>query len=250
VGTGEYRVDRFQSNLDVQEANPVINIVMIVRDRPQHTKQCLESLYCSNVGTQFTFTLVDDGSKKETREVIKKFAIPSRCIQVVRNEDPLGPGGSRNIGVREMEFVRHRYLYFTDNDAFFQPGSLEQLIQALEVGESFQFKVVSGYTHPYSQTLRPVYIGHGMFLDEKNSIGGLSRMMQWDTWEKYGPFLDNAKGVRMSEDWEWDQRVIKDGCLVGTLSPSVIVDTGRTDTFGVTVPGAELIPDVEGVWVQ
>jgi hypothetical protein len=75
--------------------------------------------------------------------------------------------------------------------------------------------------------------------------------MEWSTWDKYGKFNDTPPGVvRFSEDWEYSQRIRKDGFKVATVLPPLIYPTGVTDSFGKVTPGSELFPRPEGVIVE
>ena len=175
-----------------------LQIVMIARDRPRHTAQSLHSLVeqegqLRRAGLAVEIVLVDDASQDETREIIE-----GSGFHYIRNEEPRGPGGARNCGVREADrkFGRSTAIYFSDNDVYFKPFAIEMILASLFRSLELGFRVVSGYTHPYSQTIRQHHIGHGMFLHEKDSVGGLSRVLTRHTWEEIGPFLDDAKGVR------------------------------------------------------
>jgi len=78
-----------------------------------------------------------------------------------------------------------------------------------------------------------------------------SWLWTWEAWDKFGPFVETPVGVVCgSEDVEMCQRITKAGGKVGAVYPPLLINCGRTNTFGKPIPGAELIPDVEGVIVE
>ena len=66
----------------------MVNVVMICRDRPRHTKQALDSLI-ENTYTPISLTLMDDGSQDETRKIILE-----------TEEGEAGEGGGDQPGIR------------------------------------------------------------------------------------------------------------------------------------------------------
>ena len=84
-------------------------------------------------------------------------------------------------------------------------------------------------------------------LEETDAVAGYSMLMSWETWHKYGPYDQHAKGVGQSEDFAICQKVVKDGGRVGYVSPPVLTVCGLTNTLGEKVPGYEelksMVPD-------
>lgn len=221
-----------------------VNVCMVMKDRPTHTLAAVYSM-CSTTKTTIKAVILDDCSE-HTRISNVKARLPylrqpsTECYFIIReNECPLGVGGSKNAAVlaSQEEYQRGDYLYITDNDVLFTPGWLGTLIEAIE--EHPQVKIVGGYAHPYNgtnQTLRGK-----VSVDIKNAVDGLSWLMKWETWDKYGTLMDNARGVRQSEDWEYCQRVRNDGFEVGVVYPHVVINNGIVDTFGEKIPDWERV---------
>lgn len=232
----------------------LINAVMPVRDRPQQTMKCIPYI----TGGDCRLTIVDDTSQAYTVGVLDAFqSLWPQHVHVVHNTENLGVGGSKNRGVEESEkrFGRGDYLYFSDNDVLFEPYWIEKLIAAYEVhSKENRFRIIGGYAHPYNGTNESFVANHPgnlyngqneITVHEKNAVDGLSWLLKWDTWDRYGKLMDNARGVRQSEDWEYCQRIIKDGYRVGVVYPHVVINNGIVDTFGERIPGADQVEAIE-----
>ena len=230
------------------------NITMLVHDRPDITKQTI----CTLVDTtaDYTLTIIDDASGPETQFILDI----KRGVHIVRNEQTSGTGNARNQSVLESEraFGRGDYLYLTDNDCYFLPHWLDNLIEAYEHAHKLGFRVLGAYNHPYnafpirSYQTRLTRDPRQFELRENYAVGGMmSYLMTWATWDQFGPFVSTAPGaVRQSEDWEFCQRIRQAGFRVGCIYPHLVVNTGRTDSFGQQAVGAECVPDVEGAIVE
>lgn len=236
----------------------MVNVCMGVKDRLELTKQAIWSLFETMPPRSFTLTIVDDGSEPKTANYLQALKNSNPCpIRLVRNETPLGVGGARNQAAdeSEREFGRHDYLYFSDNDVVFHPICLEILQWAMAESqwENWGFKVIGGYAHPYNQTIQvfETHISQSRNLHEKHAVDGLSWLLTWDTWDRFGKFCDNVTDRRSSEDHEYAQRIRKAGYRVGVVDPPVIINCGRTDSWGNLIPGHDVaIKAVEGLVIQ
>lgn len=226
----------------------IVNVCMAVRDRPQETKRSLVSL--RNDPVVKSFSIVDDQSMQETEILLGdfwKFCVLEsniRGVEVVRNNVSLGVGGSKNLAAENVK-ERGKYLVFSDNDAIWGDGSLARLIDAYEASKPHGIRILGGYAHPYNGTNRVIEAG-GFTIHTKNAVDGLSWLLEWDTWDKYGRLMDNARGVRQSEDWEYCQRIRNDGYEVGVLFPHPVYNNGLIDTFGDEIPGAQQVREQQG----
>lgn len=68
--------------------------------------------------------LVDDCSSDETYDVLLKIKTAHNCIKVVRNVSNLGPGGSRNVGLKHAS---GEYICFLDSDDKYSPDFFSTL---------------------------------------------------------------------------------------------------------------------------
>lgn len=226
--------------------NPLLSIVLLVRDRPRLTNQCLESLY-ANTHVPFALTIVDDASQGETQRLLGSWQIRyiRSPIQVIRNDESHGTGAARNRGVEaaRTRFGRDGLLYLSDNDALFLPGWDEVLIDAHRMYPTV--KIIGGYCHPYMRpnlesSARETVSGYHYRLTTRDAVSGLSWLMTWRTWDEFGPLDANALGVRQSEDWAMSQRIVRDSYFVGSVEPNYVLNCGVRDTFGALSPGWEV----------
>jgi hypothetical protein len=206
------------------------NITMLTYGRPRLVHQALDSLYKNTPIGSYQLTTFDDDAK-------------------------MGTGPARN---KVIEMVSHRedYLYLSDCDVYFKARWLEALIECYKCAKKEHgVLAIGGYVHPYNQpvTRWPFFceaVG-GVDICELYALSFQSWLMTWDVWDKYGKFCDTPPGkVRQSEDWNYSQRIRNDGFKVASILPPLIWNTGITDSFGVPLPGAELIERPKGVIVE
>lgn len=229
----------------------MINVCMVTRDRWGHTKQAIESL-CVNTCGEFSLSIVDDCSEDpmycDNVQRLLDWCMPFRYPRaLVRNADPLGVGGSKNRAAMILgRNTDDDWLYLSDNDVYFTPNWDVKMIAAAEACED-RVKILGGYAHPYNGTNEVISTGAGN-VHLKNAVDGLSWLMRWKTWYKYGKLMDNARGVRQSEDFEYCQRIRNDGYEVGVIHPHVIINAGMTDTFGEAIPGQAVARERQGTY--
>ena len=221
-----------------------ITVVMLVRDRLRLTKQSVESLMHNSM-TRLNVLIVDDASLSPTRDWLIELACRwPASIQIVRHEESRGTGYARNIGVaaaREL-YGTDSLLYLSDNDVFFLPGWDEALIATHDYFGGF--KIIGGGCHPFLQASDvSCEVIQGYQMATRDAISGYSWLLDWSTWDEFGPLDAHALGVRQSEDWAMCQKVRKAGYFVGSIVPEMVLHTGLTDTFGEHPPGWELMRD-------
>jgi len=122
----ESELNRF-ANLSVafpEVADPLVAIIVTAFNKIDFTVACLKSIQSHRPVCSFEVVLVDDGSIDETEGVTKQ--IPGlRCL---RNPDNLGFLRSANRGA---SMARGKYLYFLNNDAEVQAGTIDALLEVL-----------------------------------------------------------------------------------------------------------------------
>jgi len=230
----------------------MINVVMLVRDRPRLTAQALRSLALNTVG-DWRLVIVDDQSQDETRRSLDFFRqFRPKQVAILRNQTSKGiTGQARNLGVYWAEgyWGRGDWLYLSDNDVYFTPGWDERLtVTYLAFGG--EFPLIGGQNHPYHQPIAecvnrdsPPLVG----IHEYQALAGTSWLIRWNTWDKYGPLDAHAPGICQSEDHAFCQKIREAGGKVGALDPPVVIDCGLTDTFGKPAIGAEAKERIEGI---
>lgn len=241
-------------------SDKLVDIVIPVHNRLEHTKQTLESLLKNTDPNLYQLYVIDDLSTDGTREYLQKH---DKIVPIFFNDENIGPGPSRNkvCSFITQKELRSEYLYHSDNDVFFTEGWLEKLINAYEDYDKAKgnLKLLGGGCHPYLQNnsrYESTYAANAVFpysIGMKDAVSGYSQLMTWETWDKYGPFDESMRGqerkIMGSEDWAFCQKIIKDGFLVGSIEPEVVIATGKTNTYGDLATGSETFKEAEGVKV-
>lgn len=242
-----------------------VDIVIPVHNRPEHTTQTLLSLLNFTDPKLFNLYVVNDYSDEETRKAITtiwKNSEENTVFNIIDTGGPIGPAASRNRVCKTLtEFdKRSKYLYHSDNDVFFHQGWLERLISVFEHIKSQKYfgsniKLLGGGCHPYLQDKNSFFIGQlDVTVGIKDAVSGYSQLMEWETWDKYGPFEEGQgsqeKKIMGSEDWAFCQRIIADGGLVASIRPEVVIHTGKTNTYGDPSTGAETFQNHEGIIIK
>lgn len=212
----------------------MINIVMLVHNRPSLTEQAILSLQ-RHTTTRYRLMIVDDFSSAETADMLDEYSDASGdTIRVAHSRiTRLGPGLARNIGIRKSEqWGRGDALYLCDNDCYFLPEWDTRLLGAWPIAQWNDFVAIGGYCHPFQQRGKAFGL-----VRELEALGLLSWLMDWSTYDKFGPF-ENAVKVNGSEDWSYCQKIRKAGGRVGVLEPAVVINTGLTSSDGKPCPGA------------
>src|ERR1043166_2831706 len=173
---------------------------MLVKDRPNLTRQALDSIFNHTVPGQYTLTIIDDASADKTATLIKGYN-----ALVVRSSRPVGIlGFLRNTGaaMSEKVFGRGDWLCFLDNDVAVFEGWLPSLI---EIASSLGGQLLGcpyllgGQRHPYHKPNQKLVYGTGRVVEEVDAVAGYSMFMSWDTWDRFGPFHPTAKGIGQRE---------------------------------------------------
>lgn len=226
----------------------MLSVVMLVRDRMRLTQQALRSLVL-HTQEQIEITVVDDASQPETQQWLREWCSFNRA-QLIRNEESRGTGWARNQGIAAAreKFGTDNLLYLSDNDTYFLPKWDEVVLDARRTYSTY--KIIGGGCHPFLQPTRTEPLRNtGHWMISRDAVSGYSWLLDWETWDRFGPLDSHALGVRQSEDWAMCQKVRQAGYAVGSVVPEVVVHVGLTDTFGEHPPGWELIDKnrVEGV---
>ena len=77
----------------------LLSVVMPTHDRADQLERAARSVLDQD-GTEIELVIVDDASSDGTPEVTDRLAADRR-VQVVRNEQAIGPGAARNKGIAQ-----------------------------------------------------------------------------------------------------------------------------------------------------
>lgn len=220
----------------------MLNVVMTTCDRLPLLQQSLRTIF-GVTRENLSLVLVDDSHDPKTVDWIMKYK-SNVHFSYSRNPMPGCIGAAKNHGVGMIPLAeRGDYLYISDSDTYYTYGWDVALTQVYRQYAG-QCPLIGGWNHPYLQPMQRLgqHLIHGKLCELKSydAIAGVSWLLSWDAWDKYGPFAANALGPRQSEDWEFCQRIRVDWKQVGAVSPWPVLHTGLTDSRGKRAPGSEI----------
>jgi GT2 family glycosyltransferase len=109
-------------------ARPRVTIVVLSFNRPERTTACIESI-ARHVRMPFRLLVVDNGSESSVRSELASLCARYPFAELRLLETNLGCGGARQLAASSVDT---EYVAFLDDDAEVFPGSIEQLVQALD----------------------------------------------------------------------------------------------------------------------
>ncbi len=105
-----------------KKKKPLISVVMPIYNRPDLAPRSIESIL-NQTFKDFEFIIVDDGSKEETKKVLKEYAKKDSRIRVIQNPKNRGIAYSRQRGLEE---AKGTYVAVMDSDDWSVPDRLEK----------------------------------------------------------------------------------------------------------------------------
>ncbi len=180
---------------------PTLSIIIITRDRETELPACLKSIL-TQTRQPDEVIVVDDASQKLQEPLVREF-IPNAIV--VRNDNPLGVPGARNIGIRKS---RGDYLIFIDDDATFgRPDVLEITERILDAERSvgiLAFRIVNATTKritPFEFPHKDLRKANERF--ETSYFVGAGHAIRREVFDKVGLlFSDYFYGLEES-DFSW-----------------------------------------------
>lgn len=92
--------------------NNLLSFIIPIYNREKLLEDCLKSVLNIN-SNEYEIILVDDNSEDKSEEICKNYAKTYSFIKYIRSDKNLGPGISRNIG---LKMAKGEYAYFIDSD--------------------------------------------------------------------------------------------------------------------------------------
>ena len=107
-------------------ANPKVSVVLPVHNVEQHIARCIGSLRVQTMD-ELEFIFVDDCSTDGSMVEVELWAAEDDRVRIIRNEQNLGAGPSRNRGI---EAANGEYVSFIDPDDYVSSDFYELLYTA------------------------------------------------------------------------------------------------------------------------
>lgn len=108
------------SDCDLEVIVPCYNV-------EKYVEECIDSILTQDTKYCFFVTIINDGSKDGTREILRKYDLVSN-VKIIDQENS-GLSGARNTGITQ---AHGRYLLFVDSDDVLLPGAIETLMALAE----------------------------------------------------------------------------------------------------------------------
>lgn len=107
-----------------------LSIIVTSRNSERYIKQAIESIKKQKYYTDASveIIIVDDVSTDNTIEVVNSIDYDNK-INIIQNKENIGPGESRNIGVRHAS---GKYIAYLDGDDYFASNYLETVLPYLK----------------------------------------------------------------------------------------------------------------------
>jgi len=196
----------------------LISVVIPTRNRCCRLAQAVASVR-RQTGVNFEIIVVDDASSDDTPEVVRALSEEDSRLRYVRNDAPLGGGGTRNAGVA---VARGEYVAFLDDDDQFLDGKLERQLAALRAHPSAPAASCSFvlYRGERSECVRLLHSpSDRQELLRANVLGGASVcMVRTEVFKKVGGF-DPA--LRAGQDWDLWLKLHRQGTVLVCDEPLV-----------------------------
>ena len=117
-------------------SQPLVSVITPVFNNEKTIKETLESVIQQSMMPQMEYIIIDDGSKDQSRSILKQFVQENANVKVVLLKKNTGtPAYPRNLGIR---LATAPYLTFLDADDWLEKTGLEKLYNILnETGDDY-----------------------------------------------------------------------------------------------------------------
>lgn len=107
-----------------EKIGPVVSVIMPAYNAQQSIAQSIESVIAQTY-ENWELIVVDDCSKDNTSEIVRRYADADRRVHLYPNQTNLGAAGSRNEAFRHCS---GEYIAFLDSDDLWMPEKLEKQV--------------------------------------------------------------------------------------------------------------------------
>ena len=160
---------------------PIISVCIAAYNVGKYIEKCLSSVINQTL-QNIEIIVVNDGSKDNTLDIIKKFAEKDKRIIIV-DEVNQGLGCARNSA---LKIAKGKYIHFFDGDDFIAPTFLEKMVSRAEkeaadvvISNHICFDDVTG-NELYRSTLPHTLIGSHLNIKNKPDL----LMLPCHVWDK------------------------------------------------------------------
>ncbi len=188
-----------------QDKNPLISVIIPTYNMAEYVGEAIDSVL-SQTYKNIEIIIVDDGSKDNTREILKRY---NSCIKYIYQENK-GLSAARNTGIRVSKGA---FLAFLDADDMWLPEKLECQIRLISIYNTVGIVGCSDYIineetkiiELFQRNNDPCKKGLLKTLFMRNMVsGGSEALVRRECFEKVGLFDERLKSA---EDWDMWLRI-------------------------------------------
>ena len=209
----------------------VVPVIMAVKDRPELTKQTVDTLFRTTDPSMFRLIIVSDCSSQETNDYLK--TLEDRA-KVVYMEKPTCAPACKNAGMAIAG--DSEYYYLTDNDMYFCEGWLDKLLKIMELFPSVG--IVGGKGHDYHGAIS-LQEDSGVKIKTTLQQPGFSMLIRKKVWLDYGPFIHFERTELGRDDVRFCDLARNGGWEIAQPIEPVVFHCGMKNTFNTDPAGAE-----------
>ena len=103
-----------------------ISIIIVNYNTPKLLEDCLRSIKSSKIKSEYEIVVVDNGSEKDSVEIIKQLKSQKLIDRVILNKDNLGFSKANNKGVMVS---RGKYKLLLNSDTIVKKNSIDELVK-------------------------------------------------------------------------------------------------------------------------
>lgn len=186
-------------------STPLVSVLMTSYNREKYIGEAIESVLASSY-KHFELIITDDGSKDNTVEIARSYAVRDKRVKVYLNEKNLGDYPNRNMAA---SYATGKYLKYVDADDYIYPKGLEILVDMMEQFPEAGWGLCSldqftGGPFPFMLSPKEAYLfnyqGPGLF-----HKAPLSAIIRRDAFDKVGGF----NPIRMAGDFDMWNRLAR-----------------------------------------
>ena len=222
----------------------MLPVIIANHNRRELLEQTLDSLRDNSVGSIYTIVVDDCSTEEGMREFLESRKDISKVIFMKKQ---CGPGVCRNFGVASIP-VEYKYLYFSDNDVYFEKGWNKKMLYHYMATEDTVPKpigILGGARHPHHGVEDFIQFDGGVKIDLSDQQVGFSLFMSKKVWCDIGPFIATELGEYGKEDTELCNNARAVGYLIGSMNPPVVVHCGIHHSEGSKTAGAEHLEEMQ-----
>lgn len=104
-----------------------LEIIVPCYNSEKYVEKCIDSILSQKTKYNYCVTIINDGSKDRTRQILQKFE-RFKNINIIDQKNR-GHSGARNTGIAQ---AHGKYLLFVDSDDMLLPGAVEMLMNLAE----------------------------------------------------------------------------------------------------------------------